>query len=104
MKEDIKIAKDISIKCRNFIYSDIYFETIKKDNENKTNPFNKFNFTFNNAVSSLEWCFKVFELLDENELHISGDAGMGKTHVSFNIYEDQIINQEEPAILFLLKK
>lgn len=104
LKEDIKIAKDISIKCRNFIYSDIYFETIKKDNENKTNPFNKFNITFNNAVSSLEWCFKVFELLDENELHISGDAGMGKTHVSFNIYEDQIINQEEPAIFIFAKE
>lgn len=103
LKKDIKIAKDLSIKCRNFITSDIYFETIKKDNKNKNNPFYNFNFTFNSAVNSLEWCFNVFDLLNENELHISGDAGMGKTHVSFNIYENQIINQKEPAIFILAK-
>ncbi len=55
------------------------------------------------AASSLEYSFKVFELLYQNELHISGEAGMGKTHVSFNIYEDQIINQKQPAIFIFAK-
>lgn len=55
------------------------------------------------AISSLEWCFNVFELLDQNELHIFGDAGMGKTHISFNIYEDQIENQKQPALFIFAK-
>ncbi len=55
------------------------------------------------AIPSLEWCLKAFELLDQNELHISGEAGMGKTHISFNIYEDQIIEQKKPAIFVFAK-
>lgn len=55
------------------------------------------------AIPSLEWSLKVFELIDQIELHISGEAGMGKTHVSFNIYEDQIVNQEQPAIFIFAK-
>lgn len=55
------------------------------------------------AISSLENCFRVFELLNQNELHISGNAGMGKTHISFNIYEDQVINQKQPAIFVFAK-
>lgn len=55
------------------------------------------------AIPSLEWCLKSFELLDQNELHISGEAGMGKTHISFSIYEDQIKNQKQPAIFVFAK-
>jgi hypothetical protein len=55
------------------------------------------------AIPSLEWCLKVFELIDQNEFHISGEAGMGKTHISFNIYEDQIVNQKQPAIFVFAK-
>lgn len=55
------------------------------------------------AISSLEGVFRIFDLLNQNELHISGEAGMGKTHVSFNIYENQIVNQKEPAIFILAK-
>jgi len=50
------------------------------------------------AIPSLEWTFKVFELLDQQELYISGKAGMGKTHVAFNIYKDRIKSQRLPAI------
>ncbi|WP_151947679.1 NACHT domain-containing protein [Aliarcobacter butzleri] len=56
------------------------------------------------AISSLEGVFRVFDLLEQNELHISGEAGMGKTHVSFNIFENQILNQKEPAIFILAKE
>jgi len=55
------------------------------------------------AISSLKSCLEVFEIIDENELHISGNAGMGKTHVSFNIYKDLIINQNQPAIFIFAK-
>uniref|UniRef100_UPI003A92C56A hypothetical protein n=1 Tax=Halarcobacter sp. TaxID=2321133 RepID=UPI003A92C56A len=55
------------------------------------------------TISSLEGVFRIFNLLDENELHISGEAGMGKTHVSFNIYENLIVHQKEPAIFILAK-
>jgi hypothetical protein len=56
------------------------------------------------AISSLEGVFRVFDLLEQNELHISGEAGMGKTHVSFNIFENQIVNKKEPAIFILAKE
>ena len=56
------------------------------------------------AISSLEGVFRVFNLLEQNELHISGEAGMGKTHVSFNIYENLIVKQEKPAIFILAKE
>ncbi len=56
-----------------------------------------------NTISSLESCFRVFELLEQNELHISGKAGMGKTHISFNIYEDYIIHQSKPALFIQAK-
>lgn len=59
---------------------------------------------FLQAITVLQGPLESFELLDENELHISGKAGMGKTHVSFNIYENQIINQKEPAIFILAKE
>ncbi len=55
------------------------------------------------AIPSLESSFRVFELIGQNELHISGDAGMGKTHVSFNIYEDKIVNQKQPVIFIFAK-
>jgi len=55
------------------------------------------------AITSLEGCLKVFELIDQNELHITGEAGMGKTHISFNIYEDQITKQNNPAIFIFAK-
>lgn len=55
------------------------------------------------AIPSLEWCLKPFELLSQSELHISGEAGMGKTHISFSIYEDQIKNQNQPAIFVFAK-
>jgi len=55
------------------------------------------------AIPSLELSYRVFELIDQNELHISGEAGMGKTHVSFNIYEDQIVNKKQPAIFIFAK-
>ncbi len=55
------------------------------------------------AIPSLECCLKAFELIDQNELHISGEAGMGKTHISFNIYEDQITIQKQPAIFVFAK-
>ena len=55
------------------------------------------------AIHSLENCLEVFELLDKNEYYLSGEAGMGKTHVSFNIYEDQIRNQQQPAIFVFAK-
>jgi hypothetical protein len=55
------------------------------------------------AIPSLDWCLKVFELIEQNELHISGGAGMGKTHISFNIYEDQIKIQKQPAIFVFAK-
>lgn len=56
------------------------------------------------AISSLEGVFRVFDLLEQNELHISGEAGMGKTHVSFNIFENLILHQKEPAIFILAKE
>ncbi|QKF65968.1 hypothetical protein AVENP_0394 [Arcobacter venerupis] len=56
------------------------------------------------AISSLEGIFRVFDLLEQNEVHISGKAGMGKTHVSFNIFKNQIVNQKEPAIFILAKE
>ena len=56
------------------------------------------------AISSLEGVFRVFDLLEQNELHILGEAGMGKTHVSFNIFENQIVNKKEPAIFILAKE
>lgn len=55
------------------------------------------------VIPFLERCLKAFELLEQNEFHISGKAGMGKTHISFNIYEDQIVNQKQPAIFVFAK-
>ena len=54
------------------------------------------------CINALDRCASIFELLEKNELHISGDAWMGKTHVSFHIYEDQI-KQCNPAIFILAK-
>lgn len=54
------------------------------------------------AIRSLEQSFRSFELIDQKELHISGEAGMGKTHVAFSVYEKRI-QQNLPA-LFLSAK
>lgn len=42
------------------------------------------------AIPAFEQTFRVLDFLYENQLHFSGDAGMGKTHLSFNILEQQI--------------
>ncbi len=56
----------------------------------------------NSIIPSFEYIFRLFELIDENEFHISGAAGMGKTHVAFNIFEKQIKNRL-PAIFIFAK-
>lgn len=55
------------------------------------------------SIQSLENCVRVFDLIDQNEFHIAWDAWMWKTHVSFNIYENYIINKKQPAILIFAK-
>lgn len=74
----------------------------RKRNEVKDILFEPLN-VMDDAVHALKRCLKLFELLIQNELHISGDAGMGKTHISFSIYEDQIKNQNQPAIFIFAK-
>ena len=55
------------------------------------------------AIPSLEWCWMVFRHYNQQELHIHGEAGMGKTHVSFNIYEDRLVNLKEKALFIFAK-
>ncbi|HTY10389.1 MAG TPA: hypothetical protein VMF88_04895 [Bacteroidota bacterium] len=85
----------------------IEIDQIKKENSKRQEArdilFKPFYSLKEYAISSLEWSFKTLELISENELHISGNAGMGKTHVSFNIYEDQIVNQALPAIFIFAR-
>lgn len=82
-------------------------EETKKENQKRTEArdilFGPLYSLKEYAIPSLEWCLKPFELLNQNELHISGEAGMGKTHISFSIYEDQIKNQNQPAIFVFAK-
>lgn len=54
------------------------------------------------AISSIKNVFRVFELSEQQELHISGDAGMGKTHLAINIYERQL-KQKLPSIFIFGK-
>ncbi|MFA5462184.1 MAG: hypothetical protein WC274_08920, partial [Sulfurimonas sp.] len=104
LKIYINIARELLDNCMKFITSDIYLKAVQKEKKTeKVNLFEELEFFLKGAVDSLEWCLDVFDLLDQNELHISGEAGMGKTHVSFNIYENQTINQKEPAIFILAK-
>ncbi|MCT7545266.1 hypothetical protein N5T80_02920 [Aliarcobacter cryaerophilus] len=57
----------------------------------------------NNIIQPLESFLNILQLREKSEFHISGEAGMGKTHVSFNIYENLILNQKEPAIFIFAK-
>ncbi len=59
-------------------------------------------FTLRNFIDAYLNIFHCFEYLDLNELHISGYASKGKTHLATNIVEHQI-NQNKPAI-FLFGK
>jgi len=54
------------------------------------------------GISSLEQTFRILECLWQQELHISGEAGMGKTHVSFNVFEKKI-QSGSPAVLIFAK-
>ena len=82
-------------------------DEIKKENDKRSKArdilFSPLSKLTEYAIPSLEWCLKVFEMIGQNELHISGEAGMGKTHISFNIYEDQIISLKQPAIFVFAK-
>ncbi|WP_430411323.1 hypothetical protein [Kordia sp.] len=59
-------------------------------------------FTLRNFIDAYRNIFQCFEYRDLNELHISGHASKGKTHLATNIVEHQI-NQNKPAI-FLFGK
>lgn len=54
------------------------------------------------GISSLEQSFSTLESLWQQELHISGEAGMGKTHVAFNVFEKRI-KAGSPAVLIFAK-
>lgn len=55
------------------------------------------------VISALKRCIRVFELIDLNEHHICGDAGMWKTHVAFNIYEKYLLEKKLPSVLIFAK-
>lgn len=59
-------------------------------------------FTLRNFMDAYLNIFNCFEYRNLNELHISGHASKGKTHLATNIIEHQI-NQNKPAI-FLFGK
>lgn len=59
-------------------------------------------FTLRNFIDAYLNIFQCFEYRNLNELHISGHASKGKTHLATNIVEHQI-NQNKPAI-FLFGK
>lgn len=52
------------------------------------------------AIDSIKSVFRCFELLGQQEMHVIGDAGMGKTHLAFNIYENQIKDKKPAIFLF----
>lgn len=57
----------------------------------------------NDIMKPLESFLNLLQLRELNEFHIVGKAGMGKTHVSFNIFENLILNQKKPAIFIFAK-
>jgi hypothetical protein len=82
-------------------------EDINRENNKRQQArdiiFAPFNALDEYAIPSLEWCYRLFEFITLQELHISGEAGMGKTHIAFNIYENQILEEKQPAIFILAK-
>lgn len=83
-------------------------EEVEKDNSKKRRikscretilgPY----FTLRNFIDAYLNIFQCFEYRNLNELHISGHASKGKTHLATNIVEYQI-NENKPAI-FLFGK
>ncbi|AEE20634.1 hypothetical protein JM84_2027 [Dokdonia sp. Hel_I_63] len=71
---------------------------IKKCRETILGPY----FTLRNYVDSYQGIFYYFEFIKLNELHITGKASKGKTHLAVNTVEYQI-NKNKPAI-FLFGK
>lgn len=52
------------------------------------------------ALDLLRDSIKLFDLLNQSELHITGAAGMGKTHAAVSIAEKQFVS-DQPALLIL---
>jgi hypothetical protein len=71
---------------------------IKECRETILGPY----FTLRNYIESYREVFYYFELRKLNELHITGKASKGKTHLAINTIEYQI-NKNKPA-LFLFGK
>ncbi|NQY06732.1 MAG: hypothetical protein HRT68_11240, partial [Flavobacteriaceae bacterium] len=71
---------------------------IKECRETILGPY----FTLRNYVDSYKYIFYYFEFRSLNELHITGKASKGKTHLAVNTIEYQI-NKNKPA-LFLFGK
>lgn len=55
------------------------------------------------AMTSLEGVFYSLNMIHQQELHVAGEAGMGKTHVAFNIVE-KLIQNNRPAIFINAKE
>ena len=87
-----------SSKCEHLEFKENENSKIKKIRNILFSPF----YAYRRAFHSIKNTFTVFELFKQQELHISGDAGMGKTHVAISIYEKQI-NQKLPCILLFGK-
>ncbi len=54
------------------------------------------------GITSLERSFNSLTSLWQQELHISGEAGMGKTHIAFNVFEKRI-KEGYPAVMIFAK-
>ncbi|ANH61048.1 NACHT domain-containing protein [Dokdonia donghaensis] len=69
---------------------------IKKCRETVLGPY----FTLRNYIDSYQGIFYYFEFIKLNELHITGKASKGKTHLAVNIVEYQVKKNKPAVFLF----